>query len=339
MTLCGQYTLAEIHSQPQAWVDALKVLESQKEAWQFFFREGNFDSVIFTGCGSMYNLPLAASVIWQDVTGLPVRALPGSETWLNSEIIHASSHPLLVSVSRSGTTTETIRATRAFAGKTATISCCPEAELPTLGDFNLLLPSGQEDSIAQTRAFTTIYLASIALAAFASGHDDLWNELQSLPALAEKLITRYESLARELGNDLSIDRFYFLGSGLRYGLACELNIKMKEMSLTHSEPFHVLEFRHGPKAMVTPSALVVGLLSDTQCSHEQAVLDDMRALGGRTLSLAESKADVEFESGLSEIARSVLYLPVCQMIAYERSMAKGLNPDLPENLTAFVELA
>ncbi len=244
----------------------------------------------------------------------------------------------MISVSRSGTTTETVRATRAFGGKTTTVSCYPEAELPKIGNFNLLVTAGQETSVAQTRAFSTLYLATLTLAIFASGREDLWRELQSLPALAEKLLTRYEPLAQELGNDLSLDRFYFLGSGLRYGLACEVNLKMKEMTLTHSEPFHFLEYRHGPKSMITPSALVMGLLSDVQREQEEAVLKDMRALGGRTLSVAESGADVELASGLSEIARSPLYLPVGQLIAFERSVAKGLNPDLPENLTAVVTL-
>ncbi len=333
------HTYNEIKSQPQAWAETLDMLARRKDEWLSFFKEGNFDSVILTGCGSMYYMPLAAAVIWQELTKLPTRALPGSEIWLNPGLIPAAARPLLIAVSRSGTTTETIRATRAFGGKTVTVSCYPKAELPTIGSFNLLVTAGQETSVAQTRAFSTLYLATLTLAVFASGRDDLWQELQSLPALAEKLINRYEPLAEELGKDLALDRFYFLGSGLRYGLACEVNLKMKEMTLTHSEPFHFLEYRHGPKAMVTPSALVVGLLSDAQREQEEAVLKDMRLLGGRTLSIAESGADVELDSGLSEIARSLLYLPIPQLIAFQRSVAKGLNPDQPENLTAVVELA
>jgi glutamine---fructose-6-phosphate transaminase (isomerizing) len=332
------HTYNEIKSQPQAWAETLDMLARRKDEWLSFFKEGNFDSVILTGCGSMYYMPLAASVIWQELTKLNARALPGSETWLNPGLIPAAARPLLIAVSRSGTTTETIRATRAFSGKTVTVSCYPEAELPTIGSFNLLITAGQETSVAQTRAFSTLYLATLTLAVFASGRDDLWQELQSLPALAEKLINRYEPLAEEVGKDLALDRFYFLGSGLRYGLASEVNLKMKEMTLTHSEPFHFLEYRHGPKAMITPSALVVGLLSDAQREQEEAVLKDMRLLGGRTLSIAESGADVELDSGLSEIARSLLYLPIPQLIAFQRSVAKGLNPDLPENLTAVVEL-
>ena len=83
---------------------------------------------------------------------------------------------------------------------------------------------------------------------------------------------KYESFAKEIGENLNFDRFYFLGSGIRYGLACEVNLKMKEMTLTHSEPFHFLEFRHGPMSMVNEKAVVIGMLSEKNFSHEQAVL-------------------------------------------------------------------
>jgi glucosamine--fructose-6-phosphate aminotransferase (isomerizing) len=117
-----------------------------------------------------------------------------------------------------------------------------------------------------------------------------------------------------------------------------MNLKMKEMTLTHSEPFHFLEFRHGPMSMVTNSSAVIGLLSTTQRTHEQAVLDHMKTLGGNVISLAESGADLNFASGLPEAVRNVLYLPPLQLMAYYRSIAKGLNPDQPNNLSAVVEL-
>jgi glutamine---fructose-6-phosphate transaminase (isomerizing) len=113
---------------------------------------------------------------------------------------------------------------------------------------------------------------------------------------------------------------------------------MKEMTLSHSEPFHFLEFRHGPMSMVTKSAVVVGLLSEKNSSHEQAVLNEMQTMGGKILSLAETGAQVTFESGMPESVRNVLYLPVLQLMAFYRSMAKGLNPDHPNNLTAVVKL-
>jgi glucosamine--fructose-6-phosphate aminotransferase (isomerizing) len=138
---------------------------------------------------------------------------------------------------------------------------------------------------------------------------------------------------------------YWLGSGPRHGLACELSLKMKEMSLTHSEPFHFMEFRHGPKSMVTPETLVVGLRSTVNAAQEAAVLEDVQALGGRVLDMAEEStrngqgSGVRFDSGLDEAVRNVLTLPVGQVIAFEHSLSKGLNPDQPNNLDSVVKLA
>jgi glucosamine--fructose-6-phosphate aminotransferase (isomerizing) len=113
---------------------------------------------------------------------------------------------------------------------------------------------------------------------------------------------------------------------------------MKEMTLTHSEPFHFLEFRHGPMSMVNQHAVVVGMLSDANRVHEEQVLSEMKMLGGTVASLGELDANVEFKSGIPESVRGVLYLPVLQLMAFYRSIAKELNPDRPQNLTAVVKL-
>jgi glucosamine--fructose-6-phosphate aminotransferase (isomerizing) len=192
--------------------------------------------------------------------------------------------------------------------------------------------------VAQTRAFSTLYLGTLALACLWAGREDLFASLAEIPEAGTRLLKNYSSLAAELGRDTSLDRFYWLGSGPRHGLACELSLKMKEMSLSHSEPFHFMEFRHGPKSMVTPSALTIGLCSAVNGQKEAAVLEDVKALGGRVLDIAEAGSMVCFESGLDEAARNVLYLPVGQLIAFERSLSKGLNPDRPNNLDSVVKL-
>jgi glucosamine--fructose-6-phosphate aminotransferase (isomerizing) len=162
--------------------------------------------------------------------------------------------------------------------------------------------------------------------------------MSKLPAVGKTMLDSYASLAHSLGENLGLDRFYFLGSGPRYGLACEVNLKMKEMTLTHSEPFHFFEFRHGPMSMVGESAAVIGLLSEENREREMAVLHEMGELGGHVFSLADDRADVCFRSGSPPAIRNVLYLPILQLMAYHRSIAKGLNPDQPTNLTAVVEL-
>jgi glutamine---fructose-6-phosphate transaminase (isomerizing) len=162
--------------------------------------------------------------------------------------------------------------------------------------------------------------------------------MYELPSVGKRLFAEYESFAKEIGENKTFDRFYFLGSGFRYGLACEANLKMKEMTLTHSEPFYFLEFRHGPMSMVNEHTAVVGLLSEKDSEHECAVLNELKRLGGKIFTLCESNADVNFESRVPESVRGVLYLPVLQLMAFYRSLAKGLNPDRPKNLTAVVQL-
>ena len=192
--------------------------------------------------------------------------------------------------------------------------------------------------MAQTRAFSTLYLATVALACLWADHQDLFDSIRCLPEVGGRILNNYASLSSELGRDPGLERFYWLGSGVRHGLACELSLKMKEMSLTHSEPFHFLEFRHGPKSMVTASTCVLGMQSSTNLQPEAAVLGDILALGGRVVEVGIAAGLDRLSPGLDEALSSLLFLPVGQLIAFHRSCSKGLDPDLPHNLDAVVKL-
>ncbi|MCJ7585670.1 MAG: SIS domain-containing protein [Anaerolineales bacterium] len=339
----GQFTQQEIFSQPEAWAAALKVMYETRQNMLDLEPTRRYRQVLFTGCGSTYYLSLAAASLTQELTGLPARAFPSSELWLYPRSSYVDGKSLLVAVSRSGETTETLRACEAFLadkhGDLLTLTCYNDMPLAKMGQLSLVFPSGKEQSVAQTRAFSTLYLATVALASLWAGRADLFSSLARLPAAGQKVLEQVVPLTAELGPDSAIDRFYWLGSGPRYGLACELSLKMKEMSLSHSEPFHFLEFRHGPKSMVTKSSLVVGLQSSVNGSREAEVLADVKNLGGRVLDMAEAGSTVRFESCLDEAIRNVLYLPVGQLIALKRSISKGLNPDRPTNLDNVVKLS
>ncbi len=344
----GKFTHQEILSQPEAWAAALEVLTAARRDALALAPARRYGRILFTGCGSTYYLSLAAAARTQELTGLTCRAFPASELWLNpassaGRIDNPTYKTLLVAVSRSGETTETLRACEAFLeagrGDLITLSCYAEAPLAKMGALNLVLPSGQEQSVAQTRAFSTLYLGTVALAALWAGCTDLFEGLARLPEAGRRLLAQAAPVAAEIGPDLSLDRFYWLGSGPRYGLAGELSLKMKEMSLSHSEPFHFLEFRHGPKSMVTESTLVIGLRSAANGPHEAAVLEEMRALGSRALDIAESDATVCFEAGLDQAVQDVLYLPVGQLLAFERALARALDPDRPNHLDKVVHLS
>lgn len=335
------HTWQEIQSQPQVWPYIQEIMQNNAAALRSLVDQGKFETIVVTGCGSTYYLALAAAALLQTLTAWPVRGVPASEIWLDPDgVFPRGKRMLLITVSRSGETTETKRAietTRGLGGTVLTLSCYPGRAHSHMGDMNLLFPQAQEQSVAQTRAFSSLYLATAALAALWADRHDILDQLRQLPEAAQAILDQSHSLAQRLAVDPDLKRIFFLGSGARYGLACELSLKMKEMSLSDSEPFHFLEYRHGPQSMAGPETLIVGLLSKKNHVHEQAVLDEMRVLDTNVVAIGPG-GDVPFPANLDDVASGALYLPFGQMLAYERSIWRGLNPDRPHNLEAVVRL-
>src|SRR5690242_5358225 len=117
MTLAaGTHTYHEIKGQPEAWAATYAELERQRDALSAQVQK-NYAQVLFTGCGSTYYLALTGVALWQLLTRQSAQALPASELWLFSEWIRAVPS-LLVTLSRSGETTETLRAVETYRAKT-----------------------------------------------------------------------------------------------------------------------------------------------------------------------------------------------------------------------------
>lgn len=346
----GEKTLEEILSQPAVWQDTLNVFQGNKKQIEEFWNQEKFEKLIFIGCGSTYYLSLSAAVIFQKFTGITSIALPSSEISLFDDIyLNNRQSTLLVVISRSGETTETLHAMQTFKdggyGKVLAITTVPNSGVTKFADFSLVADSAQEVSIAQTRSFASMLLLAEALALQVSGKNA--NEiLAPFPEIVDRLLNQYQALAQKLGEDQSINRFFFLGSAQNFGVASEAMLKMKEMSLSNSEAFHTLEFRHGPKSMVDKNTLVIGLVNESSDFQEIPVLREMASLDAKVFSLVE-KADprletigeiVEFESEVDESLRALLFLPVLQLLAYHRAISNGQNPDKPHNLDAVVHI-
>lgn len=160
---------------------------------------------------------------------------------------------------------------------------------------------------------------------------------KALPDLVEDILNQSKERMAALAADPDLTRFYFLGSDPYFGVAAEGMLKLKEMSLTDSEAFHTLEFRHGPMSMADHSALVVGLLSDHGVVLEAAVIKDASTFGARAITIGKD-SDIPVPDDLPSWARPVLHLPPLQVLALERARTKGLDPDNPRNLVAVIEL-
>lgn len=346
----GAYTRAEIASQADVWQATLDKMAGQWEELSSRLQGLKERPIVVIGCGSTYYLALHAASVLRSA-GIAADAFPSSEISF-FPLSHLPDDFVLLTISRSGTTTETLWAMDAYRkrfpqGRIIAVTCVPNTPMIDKADVVLLSEFAREGSVAQTRSFTSMVLMCQALAALLAGDRARMDALGVLPGALTDFLGRAGDLPARIGSDLSLDRFFYLGSGAFYGLACEAMLKTKEMTTSWSEAYHVLEFRHGPMSVVALSALVVGMISDSEPEAEIAVLRQMRGLGGRTLAICESKGNLDWagvdiileaHSGLNEWQRPVLYLPFIQWLAFYRSLAKGLDPDNPHNLSQVIVL-
>ena len=101
-----------------------------------------------------------------------------------------------------------------------------------------------------------------------------------MPELAGAALKPVREQIRDFVAEHTFNDYVCLGQGPFYGLACEYALKITEMSLSSARSFHSLEFRHGPKSIVSPETLVIFLLSEQGYEVECDLLEEMKSLGG-----------------------------------------------------------
>ena len=346
-------TLDEILSQPVIWHDTQRVVIRERATIRRFLDSNQHDETIFVGCGTSYYLALAAASMYALVTGQKTKAVPASEVILFADSVfpNVGNGTMPVLISRSGTTTEILRAADTIKQRlgdvTIGISCRSDSELAQRSTFPLVSPAADEKSIVMTRSFTSMLLLIQYLAAIRANKRDFERELAQLPEHGEGVLNKATEMTRQIIENGSYSKFVFLGQGPCYGLACEAMLKMKEMSLSVSEAYHSMEYRHGPMSLVDQDMLLTLIMSERAREQEKILLKEMKALGAKTFVICEqsdpeieSASDylMELSSGLSDESRLILPMPALQLLAYYHAVAKGLDPDNPQHLTQVVTL-
>ncbi len=349
----GNFTLNEINSQPEIWEKVLSTTLSNREKYLARFDGTKEIETLFVGCGTSYYLSLSAASVFSQITGEVSRAYPASEVYLFSDPIfpdHSKKYvPYLIS--RSGTTTEVNLAAEYikehYQFPIHGISCRQNSDLLKNSDIGYLIPEADEKSVVMTRSFTSMLLLVQLLATILAQNEKFLDELQQLPNLGKDVFSQFGDLPEEIISDGNFHKFVYLGQGPFYGLASESMLKIKEMSLTCSEAYHSLEFRHGPKSMADENMLATFFISNKAREAETKLMQDVSDLGAKILAICDSAdsaitqaADyvVELNSGLSDYARLILYMPITQLLGYYQSLSKELNPDEPANLSQVVEI-
>ena len=308
--------------------------------------------LLFIGCGSSYYIALAAAASWKMITGRRARAIAASELLLYPNLVLADSSGVAAAViSRSGRTSETVRAAEFLERekdiRALAVTGTRNQRLDQIASSTLGLPPCDEESTVMTRSFTAMLLGLQYLAAMVAGDDGLIAALARLPAIAEKAIGALHPRVREFVASHQFDDYVCLGQGPFYGLASETALKLTEMSVSYAQSFHTLEFRHGPKSIVSPKTLLFFLLSEKGYDAECEVLQEMKSLGATTVTIANraderarESSDLLIELGfdLPELARLAPYVFAGQIAGLYTGLKKGLDPDNPRNLSRVVIL-
>jgi glutamine---fructose-6-phosphate transaminase (isomerizing) len=344
------HTWDEIRSQGEVWKRVLSELAGSAAVKALLESSARRTKWIFVGCGTSYYLAEAAAISWTTLTGLPARALPSSEVLLSSHLLRAEGPDVqAVAISRSGKTSETLRAAAILQKElqipTAGITCETDSELAAICRQTIALRACNEKSTVMTQSFTSMLLSLQFLAARRGAKERFIAELNDVAAqFAPKIAGMAETIEAFVAKHV-FDDFVFLGQGALHGIAREAALKVMEMSCSYSQFFHTLEFRHGPKAIVSPATCLMFFLSDHGQQAESEVLAEMKELGGTTIAICNrasaavrESADLTLEMHGAELAWLAPFVVPAQLLGLYTGIKKGLNPDEPKNLTRVVVL-
>jgi fructoselysine-6-P-deglycase FrlB-like protein len=288
-------TAQEIATQPELWRRAAELLPRVSGALP-----APGARVAFIGCGTSFYMGQAAAVARE-------RALLGeSDAFVASEMPPARRYDMVIAISRSGTTTEVVRALSSLPPGTRSVAICAVSSTPVVGAAGetLLLDFADERSVVQTRFATT----ALALVRGHLGHD-----VEAAAADAER------ALALPLPVDPSeFEQFVFLGTGWTVGLANEAALKFREAAGAWAESYPAMEYRHGPVSVAGPRTAVWSF-----GSMPVDLVADIRATGATVV-----------EGALDPMADLV----IAQRAAVTLAEARGLDPDRPRHLTRSVVL-
>lgn len=345
----GANTIAEILAEPATWRLCLEHLQQTPTLGVLSDKLPRNIEWVFIGCGSSFYLAQAASASWSILTGERSRAIPASEVTLFPQLFPVPCQPVLIT--RSGRTSEVLQAAEYLEKNlrlpSLAITCGTDTPIEKIASHRITLPFADEKSTVMTRSFTTMLLTLQSLAAIRGDRSGFLDQLRDLPEEVAERISAIQGTIKALVEAREFADYVFLGQGPFFGIAQESMLKVKEMSCSYAQAFHTLEFRHGPKAIVSPETLITFVISEAGCDAEVAVLEEIKKLGGTTLVIANAgnsairrAADyfVELALDLPEVARAAASVIPGQFLGFYTGIKKGLNPDEPRNLSRVVML-
>ncbi|GIU53000.1 glutamine--fructose-6-phosphate transaminase (isomerizing) [Shewanella sp. KT0246] len=355
------YMLKEIYEQPTAIAHTLegriaagKVLDSAfgDNAAEFL---KDIKHVQIIACGTSYHAGMAARYWLEDWAGVSCNVEIASEFRYRKS--HMFPNSLLVTISQSGETADTLAAMRLAKemGYKATLTICnaPGSSLVRESDMAYMMKAGVEIGVASTKAFT-VQLAGLLMLTTAIGrHNGMTEEmeaeitqsLQSMPAKVEQALSLDDAIA-ELAEDFA-DKHHalFLGRGDQYPIAMEGALKLKEISYIHAEAYASGELKHGPLALIDADMPVIVVAPNNELLEKlKSNVEEVRARGGLMYVFADKDAEFESDDTMKvipvphcdEFMAPLIYTIPLQLLSYHVALIKGTDVDQPRNLAKSV---
>ena len=362
----SSFMAKEIADQPQAVADTLMGRLSSDGSVQLSEIDGlsaadikNIDRIVMVACGTAAYACDVAKYAIEKFARIPVQVELSHEFRYRDPII--TKNTLIVAVSQSGETMDTLMATRYAKEQGAKVLAICNTQGATLAresDAVIYTHAGPEVAVASTKALVAQITAGYLLALFlASGRDgqqqnklrELGQELLKMPARVTQVLEGLDQV-RALGKEMADAKsVLFLGRNVGFPVAMEGALKLKELAYIHAEGFAAGELKHGPIALIEegqPVIVIVPSPRDADSLHPKVIsnIQEIRARGAKVIAVAE-----EGDKDVANFSEQVIYVPQCenifsailtviplQVFAMELSSAKGLDVDQPRNLAKSV---
>ena len=355
------YMLKEIYEQPRAIAHSLAGRIANGVVLDSAFGENSAEflkdikHVQIIACGTSYHAGMAARYWLEDWAGVSCNVEIASEFRYRKS--HMFPNSLLVTISQSGETADTLAALRLAKdmGYKATMTICnsPGSSLVRESDIAYMMKAGAEIGVASTKAFTVQLAGLLMLTAVVGRHNgmsaamqaQITQSLQSMPAKVEQALGLNDAIA-ELAEDFA-DKHHalFLGRGDQYPIAMEGALKLKEISYIHAEAYASGELKHGPLALIDVDMPVIVVAPNNELLEKlKSNVEEVRARGGLMYVFAD--VDAEFESDdtmkviqvphCDEFMAALIYTIPLQLLSYHVALIKGTDVDQPRNLAKSV---
>ena len=354
------YMEKEIYEQPEAVSNTIDGRIGGEDVLDNIFGLGSSDlfskvrRIQIVACGTSLHAGRVAANWFSSIAELPCQIDYASEYRYRNP--HVDEKSLLVTISQSGETADTLAALNYAKEKdylsTLTICNVPTSSLARESDFSFFTNAGPEIGVASTKAFTTQLAALMLLALSLAKSRNLNPKLrgrvvQALRLLPETIAEALNSKDQmiEIAPDIANkDNALFLGRGIFYPIAKEGALKLKEISYIHAEAYPAGELKHGPLALIDENMPVIALAPESEIAEKLiSNLEEVKARGGTLYVCADPSINMEVKSGklismpeCDFFMSPIIYNIPLQILSYEVALLRGTDIDQPRNLAKSV---